>query len=112
MGRPPDLGIRRTNLALAYDLRFQRTGVLAGADRAVEAGRQAVAVISADHPRWPTCLLNLGSAQQSRFTFLANLGIKYLSCGIHIAFTGRSGCGGRGHPGGRSKPHPPTTLTR
>ncbi|UJW28768.1 hypothetical protein L3Q67_26270 [Saccharothrix sp. AJ9571] len=50
----PDLGIRLTNLASAYSQRFQRTGELADADLAVEAGRRAVAAIPADHPCWLT----------------------------------------------------------
>jgi len=58
---------RLANLAEALRLRFERIGARIDLDAAIEAGRAAVAAISADHPDRPSVLNTLGNLLRLRF---------------------------------------------
>jgi hypothetical protein len=59
---------RLSNLGIALQTRFSRTGAAADLDRAVDVGAETVAAAGPDHPNLARYLGNLGAALQTRFT--------------------------------------------
>ena len=63
----PDRPVCLANLGSAYRVRFDRGGVLADLEQAIEASERAVAATPNDHPNRPAYLANLGHAYTRRF---------------------------------------------
>jgi hypothetical protein len=63
----PDHPGRLSNLAVALQTRFARTGQLGDLNRAIDLGDQAVTATPKDHPDHPMYLSNLGNALRTRF---------------------------------------------
>ncbi|WP_169334541.1 tetratricopeptide repeat protein, partial [Nocardia asiatica] len=66
-GHHPDQARFLSNLGNAYQARFEHGGAIADLDRAIEAGKQAVATTSDDSPTRAGRLSNLGIAYWVRF---------------------------------------------
>ncbi|MEB3370498.1 CHAT domain-containing protein [Saccharopolyspora mangrovi] len=63
----PDWAARLSDLGFAHQMRFERGGVVADVELAVEAGERAVAATPQDHSELASRLCNLGFAYQLRF---------------------------------------------
>ncbi len=63
----PYRAVMLTNLGIILQTRFERTGVLADLDAAIEAEHAAVAATPPGHPDRPGYLSNLGDALRARF---------------------------------------------